>query len=360
MPYTIPIGPYHPSMEEPYKISVTCQGEVIRGISVDIGFSFRSIELLAQRRNYIQDLVLVERVCGICSGVHTMTFAMAAESLLGIEVPARAQYIRLIISELERLHSHLLWAGIGAEDIGFQTMFMEIFSLRERVMDVLEAISGNRVHYAMNCIGGVNSDLTDPDGLRSAMREIHLKLEQVVLPVFAHNPTVRARMVGVGNLSKEDAQLYGVVGPFARASGLNTDIRSEQPYLAYAELGFKPVIEHGGDVFARVMVRALEMLESVRLIEQALQALPSGPLCAPGGPFTVVPPGEVTVRTEAPRGELLYYLQADGTDHPARVKIRTPSYVNIPAVEAMSIGEQLADLPLIQASLDPCCSCTDR
>jgi Ni,Fe-hydrogenase III large subunit len=345
-------------MEEPYKISVTCQGETIHDVAIDIGFSFRAIELLAQRRNYVQDLVLVERVCGICSGVHTMTFAMAAEALLELDVPARAQYIRVIISELERLHSHLLWAGIAAEDIGFQTMFMEIFALRERVMDALEAISGNRVHYAMNCIGGVNNDITDPDGLLAAMRDIKQALEQVVMPVFTRNPTVRARMIGVGMLTKEQAVAYGVVGPFARASGLDADIRSEHP--VYQALGFKTVVEHGGDVFARVLVRAFEMLESARLIEQALHNLPAGPLCAPGGPFTVVPEGEVTVRSEAPRGELLYYLQGNGTDHPARVKIRTPSYVNIPAVEPMALGQQLGDLPLIQASLDPCCSCTDR
>ena len=304
--------------------------------------------------------MLVERVCGICSGVHTMTLAMAAEALLGLEVPPRARYIRTIISELERLHSHLLWAGVAAEDIGFQTMFMEVFALRERVMDVLEAISGNTVHYAMNYIGGVNGDITDPEMLLSAMHELRTKLEQVVVPVFTRNPTVRARVVGVGPLSKEDALAYGVVGPFARASGLATDVRSDQPYAAYEELGFQMVVEEGGDIYARMVVRALEMLESVRLIEEALKRLPVGPLCAAGGPYTVVSPGEVTVPSEAPRGELLYYVKADDSDHPERVKIRTPSYVNIPAIEAMSIGEQLGDLPLIQASLDPCCSCTDR
>jgi len=359
MPYQIPIGPYHPALEEPYKLTLRCQGETVQGVDIEIGFSFRSIELLAQRRNYLQDLVLVERVCGICSGVHTQTFAMAAEALLGVQIPDRARYIRLILAELERLHSHLLWAGIGAEDIGFQTLFMEIFALRERVMDVLEQVSGNRVHYGMNCLGGVNRDLDDPETILSAVREVRRKLERDIVPIFTQDRTVRARAAGVGRLSRDDALAYGVVGPFARASGIEADARLTTPGSAYTELGFKMVSATEGDVLARVVVRALEMLESVRLIEAALRRLPGGPI-RPAKPFITVPAGEVTARSEAPRGELIYYLQADGTDIPKRVHLRTPSFVNIPAIEAMCVGQQLGDMPLIQASLDPCCSCTDR
>ena len=359
MPYTIPIGPYHPALEEPYKINVSCQGETVQGVDLEIGFNFRSIELLAQRRNYIQDLVLVERVCGICSGVHTMTFSMAAESLAGIQIPDRAGYIRVVVAELERLHSHLLWAGIAAELIGFQTVFMEIFTLRELVMDMLEAISGNRVNYAMNCIGGVNRDLNDPDAILTAARQIRRGLEQQVIPLFTTDPTVRARTAGVGILSKEDALNYGAVGPTARASGLAVDVRSNLPYAVYEALGFQIVTETGGDVLARVVVRALEMLESVRLIEKALQDMPGGPLRIEQN-FPDIPAGEAVARAEAPRGEVLYYLASDGSDVPRRVKIRTPTFMNMPTVEPMSRGQQLADMPLIQASIDPCYSCTDR
>ena len=284
---------------------------------------------------------------------------MAAEALLGVQIPDRARYIRLIIAELERLHSHLLWAGIGAEDIGFQTMFMEIFALRERVMDVLEMISGNRVHYRMNCLGGVNRDISDPGAILSAVREVRRKLERDVVPIFTQDRTIKARTVGVGRLSREAALAYGVVGPFARASGVETDVRLVMPNSAYGELGFKIVTAAEGDVRARIVVRALEMLESVRLIEVALRRLPGGPIRLTE-PLTVVPAGEATARSEAPRGELIYFLQADGSDMPKRVHIRTPSFMNIPAIEAMCVGEQLGDMPLIQASLDPCCSCTDR
>jgi Ni,Fe-hydrogenase III large subunit len=359
MPYRIPVGPFHPALEEPYKLSVSCKGETIQGVTIEVGFSFRAIELLAQRRNYIQDLTLVERVCGICSGVHTLTFCMAAEALAGVRVPDRARFIRVIVAELERLHSHLLWTGIAAEDMGFQTMFMETFALRERVMDVLELVSGNRVHYAMNCIGGVTSDIRGADAILAAVQETRRTLERDVVPVFTENLTARARTAGVGVLAREQALTYGVVGPTARASGVEMDVRRDLPYAAYEELGFQIVTAREGDVRARLLVRAMEMLESVRLIEQGLQKLPEGPTRAEAG-FPVIPPGEATARAEAPRGELLYYLASDGSDTPTRVKVRTPSFMNIPSIQAMCVGYHLADMPLIQASVDPCCSCTDR
>jgi ech hydrogenase subunit E len=359
MSYTIPIGPYHPALEEPYKINVICQGENVQDVDIVIGFNFRGIELLAQRRNYIQDITLVERVCGICSNVHTMTYCMAAESIAGINIPQRAAYIRVILAELERLHSHLLWSGVAAELIGFQTMFMEIFALRESVMDVLEAISGNRVNYAMNTIGGVNRDIKDPDGILSAVHQVKHEIEKLIIPIFTTDPTVKARTAGVGILTREEALVYGTVGPTARASGLELDIRCDIPYAAYDELGVNRVVQTAGDVQARVVVRALEMLESIRLIEKALQKLPIGPICI-ADHFPVIPVGEATARAEAPRGEVFYYLASDGSDIPRRVKIRTPTYANMPSVHAMSRKQVLADMPLIQASIDPCYSCTDR
>jgi ech hydrogenase subunit E len=359
MPYTIPIGPYHPALEEPYKINVVCEGENVQDVDIAIGFNFRGIELLAQRRNYLQDITLVERVCGICSNVHTMTYCMAAESIAGIQIPARARYIRVILAELERLHSHLLWSGVAAELIGFQTMFMEIFALREAVMDVLEAISGNRVNYAMNAIGGVNRDILDPDSILAAIRPIRTGIEKVVIPIFTTDATVKARTAGVGVLTREDALAYGTVGPTARASGLELDLRCDLPYAAYEELGVKRVVETAGDVQARVVVRALEMLESIRLLEKAIAELPSGPIRI-ADRIPAIPAGEATARAEAPRGEVIYYIASDGSDIPRRVKIRTPTYANMPSVRAMSKAQQLADMPLIQASIDPCYSCTDR
>ena len=359
MAYTIPIGPYHPALEEPYKLSVRCSAETVQEASIEIGVTCRAIELLVQSREWVPAVTLIERVCGICSNVHAMTFCRAAEQIAGIEVPPRARYIRTIISELERMHSHLLWAGVAAECMGFQTLFMEIYALREKVMDLLETISGNRVNYGMNRIGGVNRDIPDPEPLIAATQAIAAPIEKDVVPAFMNNPTATRRMAGIGPLSKEQAIEWAVVGPVARASGLEIDIRTDRPYNAYQELGFKIVTQQGGDVQARVVVRALEMLESIRLITEALRTIPPGPLRAFEG-VPMIPPGEGFAVTEGPRGEAFYYVASDGGKTPARVKIRTPSFVNIPALEVMIPGQQFGDMSLIQASTDPCIACIDR
>lgn len=358
MSYRIPLGPYHVALDEPYKIEVDCEGETITDAHVKVGFNFRGIEWLAQRKNITRCIALMERVCGICSNVHSMTFCMALEQIGAIEVPKRAQYIRMIVAELERLHSHLLWAGVAAEIVGFQTAFMEVFRFRERVMDLLEAISGNRVNYSMNCIGGVNRDITDPESVAAGAREIRDTVNRALIPLFTTDRTISARCGGVGVLSQADAVRYGVVGPVARASGVDTDLRRDCTYLAYDQIDFAVPVRTEGDVLARVVVRAQEIVESCNIIEQALSKMPSGSLNA--GDIYTVPPGDAVVRVEAPRGEVFYYVESDGSDVPSRVKVRTPTFANIPSVMAMVKGNEFADMPLIQAALDPCYSCTDR
>jgi ech hydrogenase subunit E len=360
MSYTIPIGPYHPALEEPYKIDLQLEGEAVRDATLHVGFNFRAIEWLAQRRNYIQDIALLERICGICSNVHTLTFCLAVERLAGVTPPERAQFIRVIVAELERLHSHILWAGIAAHVMGFQTLFMTCFALRERVMDVLEAISGNRVNYVMNCIGGVNRDIAkqEAEPVLAAVCEIRMQVERTLIPIFTSDATVRARCAGVGVLTREQAQSWGAVGPTARASGVTQDIRRAAPYAAYDRLEFDVPMQTSGDVLARIVVRTLEIVESCRIVEQALGQMPAGALG--GRDFVGVPQGEAVARIEGPRGEVVYFVASDGTDIPRRVKVRTPSFMNMPTVRVMLKGASLADVPLIQASIDPCYSCTDR
>ncbi len=354
----IPLGPFHPALEEPYKIEVTCTGETITDAEITVGFNFRGIEWLAERKNYTQGIALLERVCGICSNVHTMMFCRAVESIGAIEVPERAKYIRVVMAEAERLHSHLLWAGVACNLIGFETLFMTCFSLREQVMDVLEGISGNRVNYAMNRPGGVNRDITDPASVLAAIRTIADVTTKQLIPVLTTDPTVRARCAGVGILTREDAIAYGAVGPMARASGIDIDLRKSAPYEAYDQLSFDVPVRQEGDVFARIVIRALEILESCKLIEQAIEMMPVGPIA--GGLFPTVPEGEACVRIEAPRGEVIYYMASNGTDMPARVRVRTPTFANMPTARVMALGQGLSDLALIQASIDPCYSCTDR
>ena len=358
MSYTIPIGPYHPALEEPCKVQVICEGETVRDVSLFVKYNFRGIEWLAERRNYHQAITLVERVCGICSNVHTLTFCNAIESLAGLTVPVRAQYIRTIMVELERLTSHTLWAGIAGEVMGFQTLFMKCFALREPLMDLLETISGSRIHYGTNCIGGVTRDLTDPEAARTITRRVRQTVTDQLIPLFTTDKTIHARCAGIGKMTKEQALAWGAVGPNARASGLTEDIRRTSPYAAYAKIEFKVPVETSGDVFARVVVRLLEMVESCRIVEQALDQMSPGPINGPN--FVEVPIGEAVARSEAPRGELFYYVSSDGTDTPCRVKIRTPSFVNLPTVRLMMLQANLADVPLINASIDPCYSCTSR
>lgn len=358
MSYTIPIGPYHPALEEPYKIEVICEGEIVRDARLQIGFNFRGIEWLAQQRNYVQNIALVERVCGICSNVHTLTFCMAVERLAEIEVPPRAQFIRVIVAELERLHSHSLWAGVAAHVMGFQTLFMTCFRLREVVMDLLEEISGNRVNYAMNCFGGVNRDIQDAGNIDAGVGKFKEILEDQLIPIFTADRTVRARCAGVGVMAKEQAFAWGAVGPTARASGVSQDIRKAAPYAVYDLLEFEVPILTSGDVLARLTARALEMRASCQIIEQAIRTIPSG--AWQGSVFIEVPAGESIARAEAPRGEVFYYLASDGSDIPMRLKVRTPSFVNMPTVRLMLADASLPDVPLIQASIDPCYSCTDR
>jgi Ni,Fe-hydrogenase III large subunit len=360
MSYKIPMGPYHPALEEPYKLDMICEGETVLDAKLHIGFNFRGIEHLAETRNHIQVIALMERVCGICSFIHTLTLCRAMEGLAGVTAPPRAQYIRVIMAELERLHSHVLWAGIAAKLMGFKTMFMTCFELREKVMDVLQAISGNRVNYSMNRIGGVNRDIDDPLAVLAMVEQLEREMVRTVIPIFTTSTTATSRCAGIGVLTREKAISCGVVGPTARASGLPQDLRRAAPYAAYAEMEFDVPVQQSGDVKARLLVRALEIIESCRILRQALTKMPPGELST-GDEKIVFTTGTATSRVEAPRGEVMYSVSwREGSRNPSRVHVRTPTFTNMPAVRWMVRGARLADTPLIQASIDPCYSCTDR
>jgi Ni,Fe-hydrogenase III large subunit len=282
------------------------------------------------------------------------------ERLTGVEPPPRALYIRVVMAELERLHSHVLWAGIAAKLMGFKTMFMTCFALREKVMDVLQAISGNRVNYSMNRIGGVNRDIEDPLALLGMVDLLEREMVRTIIPIFTTSTTATLRCAGIGILSHEKAISCGVVGPTARASGVVQDLRRAAPYAAYSEIEFDVPVEKAGDVRARLLVRALEIMESCRILRQALTKMPSGEFNTGDGKI-VFSTGTAISRVEAPRGEVVYSVSwKENSRNPARVHVRTPTFQNMPAIRWMVIGARLADTPLIQASIDPCYSCTDR
>lgn len=360
MSYIVPIGPYHPALEEPIHAKLYTEGEVIKDAEVFVGYNHRGIEKLATERNAIQTLVLVERVCGICSHSHALTYAMCVENINGIEVPKRGQYIRVITAELERLHSHFLWLGIACHIIGHDSMFMHIWDERELVMNLLEKMTGNRVNYAMVTVGGARRDIDDE--LRRELLEACDKLKAPldrITEIALTDKTIAMRTKGVGVLPKEDALRMGAVGPHARASGVKVDVRKDAPYSSYEDFDFDVPVVESGDVFARVVVRALECYESIKIIRQALENLPATPINL-GNKLIKIQPGQAVCRHEAPRGQLSHMVVGDGSFNNHRVSIHVPSYKNTPTVPFMLRGNTVADAGLIIASIDPCFSCLDR
>ncbi len=356
---TIPIGPQHPALKEPLSFLLTVEGERIVESALRIGYVHRGLERLFQDRSYVQNVHIAERVCGICSHIHTTAYCQGVEALLGLEVPRRALYVRTLLCELERIHSHLLWLGVLAEHIGFTTVFMYAWRDREIVLDIMEDLSGGRVAHAVNAIGGVRIDIENDHipAIHARLDELERQME-MFLGVSQHERTFQARTRGVGCLTQEQVQRYCVVGPVARASGVAVDIRRDQPYAVYDELSFRVITADEGDVWARTMVRALEIVESMGMCRQLLDKLPEGPL-ASRAPRRV-PAGLVISRCEAPRGELLYVIRSDGSDRPARVKIRTPTLPTLATLKDQLRGVHTADVPTILAGVDLCIACADR
>ncbi len=356
---SIPIGPQHPLLKEPLAMQIDISGERVLGASLRLGYVHRGIEKLAQGRSYKQNVHLIERICGICSHVHTTTYCTAVETLMDVEIPPRAQYIRALMCELERIHSHLLWLGILAKHVGLETIFMHAWHDRELSLDVMEQLSGGRVLHAANQIGGVSFDL-DPEHyemIRKHLRKLHNQVEGL-LDVIENEPALSARTKGVAPLSADLIKQYCAVGPIARASGVDMDIRRDDPTPPYDQLDFKVITHPDGDAWARTIVRTQETRESLNLCESILRDMP-------GGPVTTrvprkVPEGEVIIRSEAPRGEVFYYLRSDGSANPARIKIRTPTLSALSLLPVQLSAINVADIPVVLAGVDLCVACADR
>jgi len=358
MSTTIPIGPFHPVLEEPEYITLQVEGETVIDADMDLGRIHRGMELLAQEKTYDQDCFLVERICGICSASHPWATVMAIEDICGARPTDRARYLRTIVHELERLHSHMLWVGLGGHIIGYWTVYMWCWKFREPVLDCLEAITGNRNHYAWYCPGGVRRDVPDEvwPGVLKAMDELDGQLDMLIGAVL-DDPVINARLKGVGILSNEDALHYGVLGPTARGSGVPIDVRNDEPYGAYPEIDWNVIVQEGCDCLAVAVVRLLEMKESVKIIKQCINRLPGGEIA---NEVREVPRGEGCGHAEAPRGETFHYIRSNGTNMPERHKMRAPTFVNIPSYRPRVKGESISDAVLIFAIIDPCYSCTER
>jgi NADH-quinone oxidoreductase subunit D len=355
----LPIGPQHPSLKEPGSFKITLDGESVERAVVEIGYNHRGVEKACESRNYIQDLYIIERVCGICSHAHTSCFCQVFEDMAGLEVPRRAYYIRGIVGELERLHSHLLWLGVAAHEIGFDTLFMYTWRDRELVLDLLAKIGGNRVNYGVNTFGGVRRDL-EPELMQDILKICTLLEEKITYyaELALTETTLIARLKGIGVLTPADVERFSAVGPVARAAGILDDIRVIEPYGVYKEIAVNAITDDHCDVYGRTLVRVKEMLESIRLIRLMIQEIPEGPISVRAP--RKLPVGESMRRVEAPRGENIHYIRSNGSDMPDRVRVRAPSEANWHGMSYMLEGFQLADVPIIIAAIDPCYSCTDR
>ncbi|MDD1706871.1 MAG: nickel-dependent hydrogenase large subunit [Methanoregulaceae archaeon] len=369
VPYTVPIGPVHPALKEPVMFTFEMEGEVVKTVDFVPGQTHRGIEWMGMRRNPIQIVHLTDRICGICGIVHSLSFARAVEKIAGIQVPERADYIRTILHELERIQSHLLWAGVAAHELGFDSLFYLAWRVREQSMDLIENLTGNRVNYAIVQIGGVRRDISDDQRplIEEGLAYYRGLLDQMA-KVFLEDSTIRMRCRDHGLLSVDQARLLCTIGPTARASGLNMDVRQDYPYCAYGDLDVKATLPPGGahgDVYDRIIVRLLEVGQSVDIIQQCLDNLPAGEILWEQKMAKILATckkaeGEAIGRVEAPRGECMHYVRMDGNEAPASWKVKASSYSNLMSWIPMLEGEQLADIPIIVASIDPCLSCTDR
>lgn len=371
--YHIPIGPVHPALKEPVYFEFELDGERIVDVNVKLGHVHRGIEWAGMRRNPIQVLYLAERICGICSYCHPAAFSLAVEAAADIQVPERAEYLRVIQGELERICSHMLWAGVAAHEIGFDTVLYLTWQIRERALDLTEYLTGNRVTKAIMMIGGIRRDITKDMIPRIKKDMLYFKDNfEKLRHVFLDDKTVKMRSQGAGILTKEDAIKLCAVGPTTRASGVKKDVRVGESYFAYGDLDMKCITPKdltgtvNGDVYDRIIQRLLEVKQAIELIEQCIDEMPAGDIVAePKIPKLLnqlkKTNGEGVGRHEAPRGEVIHYVKLDGkSESPYTWKVRAPTYNNILPWIPMLIGEQIADIPIVAASTDPCMSCTNR
>jgi ech hydrogenase subunit E len=353
----IPFGPQHPVLPEPVHLDLVVEDERVLEARPSIGFVHRGLEKLVEKKDFIEFVYVAERICGICSFIHGQTYCQAVEAIMKVQVPPRARYLRAVWGELSRLHSHLLWLGLMADAMGFESLFMHSWRIREKILDIVEATAGARVIFGSCKIGGVRRDISAEmiTGIVRSLNDIELDFREIT-KVFLNDGSVQRRLRGVGVISRDEAHDLGCVGPTLRASGVAQDMRT-QGYAAYDELPVVPITRNEGDCHARCAVRCAELFQSIELLRQALAKMPGGEIAAK---VSGNPNGEVIMRTEQPRGEVVYCLKANGSRNLQRFRVRTPTFANLPAMLKILQGCQLADVPVLVLTIDPCISCTER
>ncbi|HUM56289.1 MAG TPA: nickel-dependent hydrogenase large subunit [Bacillota bacterium] len=353
----IPFGPQHPVLPEPIHLDLVIEDERVVEAIPSIGYIHRGLEKLVEKKEYTEMVYVIERICGICSFGHGWGYCAAVEGAMDIKVPERAEYLRTIWHELGRMHSHLLWLGLLADGFGFESLFMHCWRIRETVFVIFEETTGGRVIFSVCKVGGLRKDV-DAETLKKMSTQLNgIKKElQELTDVFMEDRSVKNRLCGIGILSKKEAEELCAAGPVARASGVVQDIRMAG-HGKYLELGFEPIIETKGDCYARCKVRLREVFQAIDIIDKAIKEIPDGDIIVP---FKGNIEGEFITRMEQPRGEAVYYVKGQGSKFLERIRVRTPTNANVPAMVKTLQGCDLADVPMLVLTIDPCISCTER
>jgi len=353
------LGPQHPAIKEPIFLKLRVDGGRVAQAQVNTGYIHRGIEKLMEGKTVTQTINAVERICGICSFVHQNAFTRAVESGMNLECNGKVRFSRTIVGELERIHSHLLWGGVMLHEIGLETLFMYFWRERERVLELFELLTGGRVHHTFNAVGTVNKDFSEAELGKVADYMGGLEKFTVgIKPEIRKSGVMQERYEGVGTLSKGRAKKFCVVGPPARAAGVKFDVRKEAPYDAYGDVDFKVVTDTRGCAMSRTLLRLDEVIQSAGIIRQCVDDFPFK-LKLPPMTWPKIEALEATGRCEAPRGEDFHYLKV-ADDKVERLKIRTPTFANLAIYAPLLEGVDVADVPVIVESLDPCFACMDR
>ena len=352
--YFLNMGPQHPSTHGVLRLQLHLEGERILACSPFIGYGHRAHEKMAENRDYVMFLPNTSRIDYLSGMIYNLGYCQAIEKILGIEVPERAQYIRIIVGELNRISSHLLWLGTYLLDLGGITPFLYCFDDRERILDILDRVTGSRLTYCYGRFGGLTMDVDDAflEAAASFCSFFRGRLGEYD-DLVTDNVIFRNRAEGVGPFSVDLVQGFGLSGPCLRAAGVVRDVRKDEPYGIYDRFDFEVPVRESGCCFARHSVRMAEMEQSLRLIEQALRGIPDGPVMAAKVPRKIRPPsGDYYHAVESARGHFGMYICSDGTDTPFRIKLRTPSFVNVATLTQALVGTTLADTVSILGSLD--------
>jgi NADH:ubiquinone oxidoreductase subunit D len=367
---TMNMGPQHPSAHGVFRAVLTLEGETVIDVDAVIGYLHRCHEKLAETLTYAQYPSIASKTDYVAAMTSEFAYVRAAETIGKIEVPKRAQYLRVIVSELQRVASHLLWLGTWCMDMGGAlgggaTIFLYTIRERELILDLFESLVGARLLYGFFQVGGVRYDV--PDGWITSCRETAELLDQRIgeyEQMLEDNPFFMARAQGVGVISRELAEGVGISGPLLRGSGVDWDLRRADPYSSYEDFDFKVPVETAGDCFARYRVRIVEFRESLKIVRQALDRLPEGPISSRPGLKSVaqtrIPKGEAYARIEGARGEVGCYLIADGSAKPYRMKWRGASFSNLAILPHIIPGHKVADIVAIMGSVDPVFGEVDR